>query len=217
MPDEAPRDPSPLPAPGARPPLPLAERRRRVREFWIGVVLIAAVSGLLLLPSITGPHAGRRRQRPVPVPERGDRDPDPDPDLRGHAQLLEARRRAAPRDPRLAPEPQVRRRVRADRARDDLGPVHRLGVLHHAVDRQVVQRPGRPRARGERRGRRRPTTNRPAQNAMFYGARIAERIAAERPAARGRAGRARGARAGASSASTTSASSRSSAPTATSS
>ncbi len=54
MPDEAPRDPSSLPAPGARPPLPLAERRRRVREFWIGVVLIAAVSGLLLLPSITG-------------------------------------------------------------------------------------------------------------------------------------------------------------------
>jgi hypothetical protein len=29
-----------------------------VREFWIGVVLIAAVSGLLLLPSITGLTAG---------------------------------------------------------------------------------------------------------------------------------------------------------------
>ncbi len=54
MPDEAPRDPSPLPAAGVRPPLPPAERRRRVRELWIGVVLIAAVSGLLLLPSITG-------------------------------------------------------------------------------------------------------------------------------------------------------------------
>ena len=54
MPDEAPRDPSPLPAAGARPPLPPAERRRRVRELWIGVVLIAAVGGLLLLPSISG-------------------------------------------------------------------------------------------------------------------------------------------------------------------
>ena len=43
MPEDAPRDrdPSPLPAPGARPLLPLAERRRRVREFWIGVVVIA--------------------------------------------------------------------------------------------------------------------------------------------------------------------------------
>jgi two-component system, NtrC family, nitrogen regulation sensor histidine kinase NtrY len=54
LPDEAPRDPSLLPAAGAGPPLPLAERRRRVREIWIGVVLIAAVFGLLLLPSITG-------------------------------------------------------------------------------------------------------------------------------------------------------------------
>ncbi len=54
MPDEAPRDQSPLPAPGSRPALPLAERRRRVREFWIGVVLSAAVSALLLLPSIKG-------------------------------------------------------------------------------------------------------------------------------------------------------------------
>jgi hypothetical protein len=54
LPEEAPRDPSPLPAAGARPPLPVAERRRRVREFWMGVVLIAAVSGLLLLPSISG-------------------------------------------------------------------------------------------------------------------------------------------------------------------
>jgi two-component system nitrogen regulation sensor histidine kinase NtrY len=54
LPEETPRDPSSLPAAGWRPPLPVAERRRRVREFWIGVVVIAAVSGLLLLPSITG-------------------------------------------------------------------------------------------------------------------------------------------------------------------
>src|SRR5262245_14368301 len=37
-----------------RAPLPPGERRRRIRELWIGVVLIAAVSALLLLPSITG-------------------------------------------------------------------------------------------------------------------------------------------------------------------
>ncbi|HEY5658204.1 MAG TPA: ATP-binding protein, partial [Myxococcota bacterium] len=35
-------------------PLPLAERRRRIREFWIGLVLIAAVGGLLLVQPITG-------------------------------------------------------------------------------------------------------------------------------------------------------------------
>jgi two-component system nitrogen regulation sensor histidine kinase NtrY len=35
-------------------PLPPAERRRRIREFWIGLVLIAAVSGLLLMQPITG-------------------------------------------------------------------------------------------------------------------------------------------------------------------
>ena len=35
-------------------PLPPAERRRRIREFWIGLVLIAAVVGLLLLRPITG-------------------------------------------------------------------------------------------------------------------------------------------------------------------
>ncbi len=54
LPDEAERDPSSPPAAGSRPPLPRAERRRRVRELWIGLVLIAAVSALLLLPSITG-------------------------------------------------------------------------------------------------------------------------------------------------------------------
>jgi two-component system nitrogen regulation sensor histidine kinase NtrY len=35
-------------------PLPPAERRRRIREFWIGLVLIAAVGGLLLTQPITG-------------------------------------------------------------------------------------------------------------------------------------------------------------------
>ncbi len=54
MPDEAPRDPSPLPAPGSGPPLPPAERRRRIREISIGVVLIVVVCALLLMPSITG-------------------------------------------------------------------------------------------------------------------------------------------------------------------
>ncbi|HVH19463.1 MAG TPA: ATP-binding protein [Myxococcota bacterium] len=34
--------------------LPAAERRRRIREFWIGVVLVAAMGGLLLVPPITG-------------------------------------------------------------------------------------------------------------------------------------------------------------------
>jgi two-component system, NtrC family, nitrogen regulation sensor histidine kinase NtrY len=52
VPDATPREPAPPPASGA--PLPPAERRRRIREFWIGVVLIAAVGALLLLPSITG-------------------------------------------------------------------------------------------------------------------------------------------------------------------
>jgi two-component system nitrogen regulation sensor histidine kinase NtrY len=52
--DESQPDPSPPPASGSRPPLPLAERRRRFREIWMGLVLIAAVSALLLLPSITG-------------------------------------------------------------------------------------------------------------------------------------------------------------------
>ena len=56
MSDDAPRDPhpsGPLPG-GGSPPLPAAERRRRVREFWIALVLIAAVVALLLLPPITG-------------------------------------------------------------------------------------------------------------------------------------------------------------------
>jgi len=35
-------------------PLPPAERRRRIREFWIGLVLVAAVVGLLLLQPVTG-------------------------------------------------------------------------------------------------------------------------------------------------------------------
>ena len=35
-------------------PLPPAERRRRIREFWIGLVLIAAVGGLLLTQPISG-------------------------------------------------------------------------------------------------------------------------------------------------------------------
>ncbi|HEX5064969.1 MAG TPA: ATP-binding protein [Myxococcota bacterium] len=34
--------------------LPAAERRRRIREFWIGVVLVAAMGGLLLVPPIAG-------------------------------------------------------------------------------------------------------------------------------------------------------------------
>jgi two-component system nitrogen regulation sensor histidine kinase NtrY len=38
----------------ARAPLPPGERRRRIRELWIGVVLIAAVGALLLVPPITG-------------------------------------------------------------------------------------------------------------------------------------------------------------------
>jgi len=58
LPDDA-REPSPLPAAGARPPLPLAERRRRVREFWIGVVLIGAVSGLFAAALDQRPHPGR--------------------------------------------------------------------------------------------------------------------------------------------------------------
>jgi two-component system, NtrC family, nitrogen regulation sensor histidine kinase NtrY len=35
-------------------PLPPAERRRRIREFWIGLVLIAAVAGLVMLQPLTG-------------------------------------------------------------------------------------------------------------------------------------------------------------------
>ena len=47
------QDPRPA-EPARRAPLPPAERRRRIREFWIGVVLIAAVGALLLVPPITG-------------------------------------------------------------------------------------------------------------------------------------------------------------------
>jgi two-component system nitrogen regulation sensor histidine kinase NtrY len=35
-------------------PLPPAERRRRIREFWIGLVLVAAVTALILLEPLTG-------------------------------------------------------------------------------------------------------------------------------------------------------------------
>jgi two-component system nitrogen regulation sensor histidine kinase NtrY len=51
-----PEEPSPSLRAPATPPTSLspAERRRRVREFWIGVVLIAAMGALLLLPPITG-------------------------------------------------------------------------------------------------------------------------------------------------------------------
>jgi two-component system, NtrC family, nitrogen regulation sensor histidine kinase NtrY len=42
----------------ARAPLPPGERRRRIRELWIGVVLIAAVGALLLVPPITGMTQG---------------------------------------------------------------------------------------------------------------------------------------------------------------
>ncbi|MGH0028333.1 MAG: hypothetical protein ACQGVC_00960, partial [Myxococcota bacterium] len=35
-------------------PLPPAERRRRIREFWIGIVLVVAMGLLLLLPPISG-------------------------------------------------------------------------------------------------------------------------------------------------------------------
>ena len=47
FPDVDPREEAP-------PPLPAAERRRRVREFWIGVVVAAVLGALLLLPPITG-------------------------------------------------------------------------------------------------------------------------------------------------------------------
>ncbi|MEM7408628.1 MAG: ATP-binding protein [Myxococcota bacterium] len=60
MSEDAPRDPSssaPVPS-GGRPRLPVAERRRRVREFWIALILIAAVVALLLLPPITGVTQG---------------------------------------------------------------------------------------------------------------------------------------------------------------
>ena len=44
-----------LPEPaGERPELPPAERRRRIREFWIGIVLVVAMALLFLLPPITG-------------------------------------------------------------------------------------------------------------------------------------------------------------------
>jgi len=83
----------------------------------------------------------------------------------------------------------------------------------HAVDRQMVQRAGRPRR--SRRAERSPraTTSRPRTNAMFYGSRIAEHITvtgccATAPRRISRTW------SRASSASTTSASSRSSAKTA---
>jgi two-component system nitrogen regulation sensor histidine kinase NtrY len=47
----------PTPAPDAqrqRLPLPPAERRRRIRELWIGIVLVVAMGLLLLLPPISG-------------------------------------------------------------------------------------------------------------------------------------------------------------------
>ena len=53
MPESESSQPAPPRAP-APPPLPAAERRRRIREFWIAVVLIAAMGALLLLPPITG-------------------------------------------------------------------------------------------------------------------------------------------------------------------
>jgi two-component system nitrogen regulation sensor histidine kinase NtrY len=51
------QDPRPA-EPARRTPLAPAERRRRIREFWIGVVLIAAVGALLLVPPITGMTQG---------------------------------------------------------------------------------------------------------------------------------------------------------------
>jgi len=54
MADDAPRQPREPRSSRDGAPLPLAERRRRIREFWIGLVLIAAVGALLLLPPITG-------------------------------------------------------------------------------------------------------------------------------------------------------------------
>jgi two-component system nitrogen regulation sensor histidine kinase NtrY len=44
--------------PAPRAPLPPGERARRIRELWIGVVLIAAVGALLLVPPITGMTQG---------------------------------------------------------------------------------------------------------------------------------------------------------------
>jgi two-component system nitrogen regulation sensor histidine kinase NtrY len=53
------REASPTESPPTRPAaLPAAERRRRIREFWIGVVLIAAMGALLLVPPITGMTKG---------------------------------------------------------------------------------------------------------------------------------------------------------------
>ena len=50
------RDIGPLEPRGepSRLPLPPAERRRRIREFWIGIVLVVAMGLLFLLPPITG-------------------------------------------------------------------------------------------------------------------------------------------------------------------
>jgi two-component system nitrogen regulation sensor histidine kinase NtrY len=46
----------PLPGPDDpdRAPLPEAERRRRIREFWMGLTLMAAVGALLIVPPLNG-------------------------------------------------------------------------------------------------------------------------------------------------------------------
>ena len=46
--------PQPESGSAAAPGLPPAERRRRIREFWIGLLLIAAVAALLRLPPLGG-------------------------------------------------------------------------------------------------------------------------------------------------------------------
>jgi len=49
------RNPAPgPPAKTKREPLPPAERRRRIRELWIGILLVVAMGLLLLLPPISG-------------------------------------------------------------------------------------------------------------------------------------------------------------------